>query len=418
MFNIFKKIPLAALVVISTILPFGVHASQDNTLQQWVYTLLMRVESHLEKENYERAEEELKEYADRDWSRTSYDHAVILRTYAYFLFNQKRYAEGIPYLEKAINKKAFTDLEKHMIRYSLGQIQVVLEDYDSAILTLEEWVKDGEENDFPIAPQGRALLATCYAIKNNFNPALKHITDAVNSSSKPQAKWYELKFALEYELKKLRDGLETSKALVRLEPKKEKYLEQMAAMFSLLKLEDEALASLELGDIQKLYSDGKDLVNLANYFVFKEVPRDAADLLDAALKKNIIDANKRNLELAANAFIGSRDNDKAVSYLAKASEIDQDEKLDYRIGQIEMSRGNFKNAIVAFENARTKGWNDKPGKLELLIGISHVELEDFDSAKRELTLALETEEADQADMWLNYIKNVEDSMKFLQTFGE
>ena len=172
MFNIFKKILLTTLVVISTALPFGLYASQDNTLQQWVYTLLMRVESYLEKENYERAEEELKEYADRDWSRTSYDHAVILRTYAYFLFNQKRYAEGIPYLEKALSKKAFTDLEKHMIRYSLGQIQVVLEDYDAAILTLEEWVKEGEENEFPIAPQGRALLATCYAIKNNFNPEI------------------------------------------------------------------------------------------------------------------------------------------------------------------------------------------------------------------------------------------------------
>lgn len=409
---------LVISLLISTInSPHYIHASQDNTLQQWVYTLLMRVESHLEKGNFDRAEDELKEYADRDWSRSSYDHAVILRTYAYFLFNQKRYREGIPYLEKALSKKAFTDLEKHMIRYSLGQIQVVLEDYEAAILTLEEWIKEGEENEFPVAPQGRALLATCYAIKNNFNPALKHITDAVNTSSKPQIKWYELKFALEYELKKLRDGLETSKTLVKLEPKKEKYIEQMAAMFSLLKFEDEALASLELGDIQKIFSDGKDLINLANYFVYKEVPRDAAELLDAALNKNIINASKRNFELAANAFIGSRDNDKAVNYLAKASKIDNDEKLDYRIGQIEMSRGKFKNAILAFEDARSKGWNEKPGKLELLIGISYVELEDFEAAKKELTLALETDESDQADMWLNYIKNVEDSMKFLQTFS-
>ena len=82
-----------------------------------------------------------------------------------------------------------------------------------------------------------------------------------------------------------------------------------------------------------------------------------------------------------------------------------------------MSRGKFKNAILAFEDARSKGWNEKPGKLELLIGISYVELEDFEAAKKELTLALETDESDQADMWLNYIKNVEDSMKFLQTFS-
>ena len=413
----YKHIVFFGLIIFSIIASQPLFSSQDNTLQQWVYTLLMRVESHLEKGNFDRAEDELKEYADRDWSRGSYDHAVILRTYAYFLFNQKRYKEGIPYLEKALAKKAFTDQEKHMIRYSLGQIHVVLEDYDAAIETLERWIADGEKNEFPVAPQGRALLATCYALNEKFNPALKHITDAVNTSSKPQIKWYELKFALEFELKKLREGLQTSKSLVKLEPKKEKYIEQMAAMFSLLKFEDEALASLELGDIQDVFSDGKDLVNLANYFVYKEVPRDAAELLDLAIKQNIIEASKRNLELAANAFIGSRDNDKAVNYLAKASKIDDDEKLDYRIGQIEMSRGKFKNAILAFKDARSKGWNEKPGKLELLIGISYVELEDFEAAKKELTLALETDESDQADMWLNYIKNVEESIKFLETFA-
>ena len=62
-------------------------SSAEQAITQWVYNTLERAQANLDKGNLEAAERIYYDYANDTWSSRSYDHFVILRTYAYFLIS-------------------------------------------------------------------------------------------------------------------------------------------------------------------------------------------------------------------------------------------------------------------------------------------------------------------------------------------
>ena len=63
----------------------------QEAIQQWVYNMLERAQMNIDNGNTEQAEKTYKDYADRSYSSNSYDHFVVLRTYAYFLIPRQKY---------------------------------------------------------------------------------------------------------------------------------------------------------------------------------------------------------------------------------------------------------------------------------------------------------------------------------------
>ena len=103
----------------------------------------------------------------------------------------------------------------------------------------------------------------------------------------------------------------------------------------------------------------------------------------------------------------AKDFDNAVRSLVNITKITDDPKYDYRIGQIQLQNSNFEQAIEYFNIARKKGWNKKPGSLEILLGVCYIELEDFKNARIELNNAIELGKEDEANPWLSYIDSTE-----------
>jgi len=65
-------------------------------------------------------------------------------------------------------------------------------------------------------------------------------------------------------------------------------------------------------------------------------------------------------------------------------------------------------AISSFNIAQKRGWDDIPGRIELIKGISYFELEEIDKAKENLVLATNYDDTkDTAEGWLSYIKQFE-----------
>ena len=81
----------------SAVLFFCISLSSQEAIQQWVYNMLERAQINVDKGNLEQAEKSYKENADGSYSNNSYDHFVILRTYAYFLLSQDRNKEALTY---------------------------------------------------------------------------------------------------------------------------------------------------------------------------------------------------------------------------------------------------------------------------------------------------------------------------------
>ena len=85
-----------------------------------------------------------------------------------------------------------------------------------------------------------------------------------------------------------------------------------------------------------------------------------------------------------------------------------DPDLSFRLGTYAFDNEQYKLAISSFNIAKNRGWDDIPGRIELIKGISYFELEEIDKAKENLILASSFDDTkDTAEGLLSYIKQFE-----------
>ena len=389
------------------ILFLSISATSQEAIQQWVYNMLERAQINVDKGNFEEAEKTYKYHADDSASNKSYDHFVILRTYAYFLLSQDRNEEALSYLKIADKKNRMPDYDVFMLKYVLGQVLYVNGERDAAKKSFLEWVKLGTDKNFDLRPEGYATLATIYAQDAEWDDALIYITLALENTSIFMENWAQLKFSIHAEKKQYMLALEVAQDLVRFKPKNKAYIEQMAGVYNVIRFEEESLASLEFKLQQNLLTKSSEYVNLANFYLYKKLPIDASKVIEKGLKLEVLDNDIKNNELLSNAFIIAKDFKNAIRALINVTKISDDSKYDYRIGQIYLQNSEYSNAIKFFKIARNKGWESKPGSLELLIGICFIELDDFDSARVELAKASNFGKEEEVDPWVSYMDSTE-----------
>ena len=258
-------------------------SSAEQAITQWVYNTLERAQANLDKGNIEAAEKIYYDYANDTWSSRSYDHFVILRTYAYFLLSNDRNEEALRYLKQASLKRDMPPYDIFELHFTLGQVYYVTGDRANAKKTLLKWVQIGEKNKLDLKPEGYAILATIYAQDEEWGNALKFITLAIDNSYKFVEDWAQLKFAIHTERKEYLDALEISQDLVRYKPKNKQYIEQMAGIYNIIKFEQESLASLEFKLQQDLLKKPSEYINLANFYLYKGLPVDSSKVIELSL---------------------------------------------------------------------------------------------------------------------------------------
>ena len=394
---------LLTFILLSSSFIYSAPSNNENTISGWVYYDLLSIEDKMQQGRYAEVEADYKDMLDNTWSSRSFDHAVILKKYGFFLISQDRVLEGLGYLQWSLRKKALEPRDAHNIQYVVAQVSASLGKYEEALDYLLEWYKIGKNRKFDLTPKGIALIGICYAQLEEYKPAIKYITIATEESNIFVKPWYELKFALHYRLDEFLLALETSQDLVRHSPKEKKYLEQMGAMYNQLKFEIESLSSLEFGFTQNLLKTEKDYLLLANFYMYKEVPNDAVKVLQAGFDRKVIKKNAKNLETFSNAYLGSKEHIKAANKLREASKLSDDPELSFRLGQIELNLSRWDKAIESFKLAQKQGWDKEKGKIEYFIGISFIELEDFNSAVKYLSTSGKLGQEKLVEPWLQYI---------------
>jgi tetratricopeptide (TPR) repeat protein len=391
------------------IFSLSLSVSSEETISRWMADYFKRIHDHIGNENYEKAQNEL-EMGDKNYFRggRTYEAALLYQLYGQFYAVQSQYTNAIPWFEKALATGKMPRIGQQEVRFQLAQTYFMIGNYENVIPLLEEFIAVGEKYKYPVSARVNLLMSYSHGRLDQYEPSYYHIQIANKKADKPQIDWIEYAFSLAMKLENLEDAEDLGTRLLYLEPNKKKYWNQVSALYFAKEFELDSLAALELGYENNTLDKEADYLLLAKYYLYQKSPLKSIIVINDGIKKKIIKENEENLKLLSSSYFYSRDLENGIKILIKAEKISDDPDLSFRLGTYAFDNEQYKLAISSFNIAKKRGWDDIPGRIELIKGISYFELEEIDKAKENLVLASSFDNTkDTAEGWLSYIKQFE-----------
>ena len=388
-----------------TLLSSSFFISSEETISRWMSDYFKRIHDHIGNENYEKAQYEL-EMGNNNYFRNgrTYEAALLYQLYGQFYAVQSQYTEAVPWFEKALATEKMPRIGAQEVRFQLAQTYFMIGKYENVIALLDEFIRVGERYKYPVSARVNLLMSYSHGRLEQYEPSYFHIKQANNKSDKPQLDWIEYAFSLAMKLEKLDDAEDLGTRLLFLEPNKKKYWNQVSALYFAKEFEVDSLSALELAYENDTLNKESDYLLLAKYYLYQKSPLKSVLVINDGIKKKLIKENEENLKLLSSSYFYARDLENGIKILVKAEKISDDPELSFRLGTYAFDSENYELAISSFAIAKDRGWNDIPGRIELITGISYFELDKVEEARSNLLLATNFEDTkDTAEGWLSYI---------------
>lgn len=397
------------LILILSLLTFYQPSyAADDTVNQAVARYLTRIHKYMEEEDWENAERELMQTARRYFkNEDSYERALINQLYGQFYALQRDYKSAIPWFEKALAKSRLPFAADLQVTYSLSQCYFQTGRYKDVIKTLENYRVKASKRGQNMAPVQLMVLGIAYFQEADILNAYTNISEANATATKLNEEWLQYEFALAVKLEKFDEAINVGQFLVFVNPEKKSYWKQLSGVYYGSESEELSLAGLELAYENDVLDKEKDYIDLARYFMYKELPIKAIDVLNDGIKIKKVKQNRKNYEFLADAYFLAKDRVKGIDALIKAEALEKDSDLSYKIARFAFENEDWSKAITYFSQAKKQGYEKYPGRLELLLGISYFEISNYEEALAFLNESLEFDSSNSAaEGWISYIKDI------------
>ncbi len=335
---------------------------------------------------------------------TSFEKANLWNYYGWVYYSLENYPQSIRYYEKVLAEEELSDALQIGTLYTLAQLLFVQEDYRGAVAKLKEWMKVNPI----VGADAYVLLAQGYYQLNDMDQALKNIDIAVDkfeSTGKvPKENWYTLQRAVYYEKGNNKKVIEILEKLVRHYPKST-YWKQLSGMYGQVEQEKNQLHSLDvvylMGDLQ----NEKELMNLAYLYMGQDVPYKAARIIEKGMKEGKIEETSKNLEVLATAWRLSQDVKKSIPVMEEAAQKSDKGDLYARLAGIYLDSDQNEKALEAGSKANKRGSIKRPDQLQIVMGMAHANLKQYDKAIKEFEKAAKDKRSKKfAVQWIEFCK--------------
>ena len=400
----FKKLSTYILIMI---LSFAVSASEDS-ISQFTYGYLKRVNDFLSEGDYENAEKELTIISKRYFlNEQSYERSLINQLWGNLYATIGDYQKAIDSYEASLRFRKIPLITNLQVRANLAQCYFQTKDFDKVIETLLTYKNIAEQRGQEFSPQNMILLGIAYYYLENFEEAYNYISAANDNSLKYKEDWLKYELALAVKLNKINDAIDVGQILVYINPDKKEYWKQVSGLYYTQAKDSESLAGLELAFDNQLLEENKEYQDLARYYLYKGLPQKAVKVLIDGLNKQKLDENKENLELIADSFFIARDRKNGIFYLEKSLGLEPDPDVAFKIARFGFEDENWNLANKFFNKALQMGWDKTPGRIELLLGITQYELGNLQKSLSFFNIAKEEEDTKTAaEGWISYIDEI------------
>jgi tetratricopeptide (TPR) repeat protein len=313
--------------------------------------------------------------------------------YEQLMFNLDMVNEDYPsargHLQAAIDSGGLNPQEISTMRYQMAQLFVQEEKYPEAAAALEAWLAT-EPN-----PNSAAyyLLAASYYYQELYDKALPNAQKAVElAGDAPQEGWLSMLSSLLILKEDYAGAIPVVKRMVNLFPDKKTHWQQLSQLYIQTEDYKTGLVVMEFANHGGMLTEDREIRQLSDLYMMQEMPYRSAILLETSLADAKIEKNLRAYESLANAWIASREFEKAVPVLGEAAELSDNGALYERMGQVLQQLEDWEGSVDAFENAIEKGGLRDTAEVQYLIGYSLFNMERYNDARTYLTRSANSDE--------------------------
>ena len=399
----FKRILFIFFILSSPIV-----SSSEDAISNFVYEYLKRINKFIDEEDYLNAKKELDIFSRRYFkNEQSYERALINQLYGNYYAVQGLYEPAIEKYELSLKFRNMPLVTALSVRKNLAQCYFALSNYEKTIEILEAYMALAKKRGQLYPPKDLIMLGIAYFQTDQFKKAYTAINEANERSTEYKEDWLNYELAITIKLEMYDEALDVAQLLLFVNPDKKEYWKQISGLYYTVNGEDQSLASLELAYENNTLSKEKEFLDLSRYYLYKDLPQKAVNVIQDGISKNIINKTKENYELLADSFFFLRDRDKGIQYLIKALEIEKNANTAFKIGRFAFEEEDWLLAIQYLKEAKTLNYDKSPGRLDLLIGIANYETGKYNEAIIHFKNALEFEETKTpAEGWLSYINEL------------
>ena len=337
----------------------------EGTLSERRHRQLTQVQDLISKNQYNLALEKLDKMLLK--RNNAYEKALIYQTYAYIAITQEKYKKAIEYFHKTLEQKALPAFIEKDIQYNLAQLYAQQSDYKNSLRMLESWFKAAQK----VTPQVHIFAASIYNYEKQYNKAIEHTEQAIREAKEPQESWYQLWVALYFEQDKYNEAIPILHIILQRYPDKKIYWKQLAGLYQKLEDMESALAILGIAYQRGVLDEGKDLLHLAIFYLYLDIPLKAAYILEKGLNDGLIESNSENWSRLADSWMQVRELDKAINIYQKALTLNvSNGVMEMRLARLLIDQERWSEAIKVLKHGLNQTHFKQPGEAYYLIGIS------------------------------------------------
>ncbi len=331
-----------------------------------------------------------------------FERSIIFRFMGQTEIDRDRFDRAAGYFQQAIDSGGLEGNDLAALYLVVGQIYMVDEQYDRAITTLQLYFTVAEEPE----AQAYYILAQVYAVASRIREAIAPASTAVAMTrAEPRENFVRLLMSLHLTLDEWDNALPLLQQLVTLVPSKDEYWVQLAGVYAQVGRDREAFAVYQFRHLMGFLDTSRELVILADLYMFHEVPIKAAQLLQASLDSERVERTGANWEKLGNAYFTAREFSDARGALTRAANLAPDGQIYYRIAGTYIQEENWSQALRFLQRALNRGGLDDTGQAWILLGHAQNALDNLDEAEDAFrTASGYSSFRDDALIWIQHIE--------------
>jgi tetratricopeptide (TPR) repeat protein len=334
---------------------------------------------------------------------TEYEQANVLNYIGFVYYNMDDVPNAIRTYEKMVSIPTLEPQLKKQTTYTLAQLHTMEENYQRALTTLDQWFMM-ETNP---APEPFILKAQNLYQEQRYKDMIAPIENAMQVATKREKQikedWYVLlNFAYfqEENYEKVRD---IQKTLLATWPKKN-YWFSLAGAYTELGQDDDVITTYASAHTQGMLEKESEFVTMAQLFMQREVPYQAARLLEKEMAAGRVQKSGKNYRLLSQAWQLSMESEKAIPALEEAARLSEDGELDVRLGNAFLNTGKYDECVKSVQNGVRKGGLKSPDNAQISLGMCLYNERKYQPAIEAFRIAARTERSRRvANQWINVI---------------